>query len=48
MVKFNRKRKAEFLAIQQELDAQSVDAARLAYMTNRATPEQIALIEEVD
>lgn len=43
---YNKKRKAEFLEAQRTMAADSLEAARLAYMTNKATPEQIAMVEE--
>ena len=43
---YNKKRKAEFLEAQRKMAADSLEAARLAYMTNKATPEQIAMVEE--
>jgi len=47
MIMYNKKRKAEFLEAQKNLEADSLEAARLAYMTGKATEEQIALVEEV-
>ncbi|KAK0743022.1 cytochrome oxidase c assembly-domain-containing protein [Schizothecium vesticola] len=46
MIMYNRKRKAEFLEAQRRLEASSLEAARLAYMTGKATDEQILLVEE--
>jgi hypothetical protein len=46
MIMYNKKRKAEFIEAQRKMAADSLEAARLAYMTNKATPEQIALVEE--
>ncbi|KAK1836762.1 cytochrome oxidase c assembly-domain-containing protein [Podospora conica] len=46
MIMYNRKRKAEFLDAQRRLEADSLAAARLAYMTGKATDEQILLVEE--
>ncbi len=46
MMSYNKKRKAEFLEAQRKLEADSLEAARLAYMTGKATEEQIALVEE--
>lgn len=43
---YNKKRKAEFIEAQRKMAADSLEAARLAYMTNKATPDQIALVEE--
>ncbi|TPX10116.1 uncharacterized protein E0L32_001313 [Thyridium curvatum] len=48
MIMYNRKRKAEFLAAQEKMDADSLEAARLAYMRGDATEEQIALVEEAN
>ncbi|KAL1858285.1 hypothetical protein VTK73DRAFT_7860 [Phialemonium thermophilum] len=46
MIMYNRKRKAEFIEAQKRMAADSLEAARLAYMTGKATEEQIALVEE--
>ncbi|KAK1754226.1 cytochrome oxidase c assembly-domain-containing protein [Echria macrotheca] len=46
MISYNRKRKAEFFEAQKKLEADSLEAARIAYMTGKATEEQIALVEE--
>ncbi|KAM7186803.1 Cytochrome oxidase c assembly domain containing protein [Naviculisporaceae sp. PSN 640] len=46
MMTYNSKRKAEFIEAQKKLEADSLEAARLAYMTGKATEEQIALVEE--
>ncbi|KAI1077927.1 hypothetical protein F5B20DRAFT_247626 [Whalleya microplaca] len=46
MMLYNRKRRGEFFALQQQLRADSLDAARLAYLTGDATPEQVALVDE--
>ncbi|KAL1838217.1 hypothetical protein VTJ49DRAFT_2944 [Mycothermus thermophilus] len=46
MVRYNKKRKAEWLEAQKKLEADSLEAARLAYMLGKATDEQIALVEE--
>jgi hypothetical protein len=46
MLMYNKKRKAEFIEAQRKMASDSLEAARLAYMTNKATPEQIALVEE--
>lgn len=43
---YNKKRKAEFIEAQRKMAADSLEAARLAYMTNKATPEQVAMVEE--
>jgi hypothetical protein len=46
MISYNRKRKAEFIEAQKRLESDSLGAARLAYMTGKATEEQILLVEE--
>jgi hypothetical protein len=46
MMSYNRKRKAEFIEAQKRMEQDSLEAARLAYMTGKATEEQIALVEE--
>lgn len=46
MMLHNRKRSAEWLEAQKKLEADSLDAARIAYMTGKATEEQIELVEE--
>jgi len=43
----NRKRKAEFFETQLRLEADSLEAARLAYMRGDASPEQVALVDEM-
>ncbi|KAI1089717.1 hypothetical protein F5B19DRAFT_358737 [Rostrohypoxylon terebratum] len=48
MMVYNRKRRNEFFALQAQLKSDSLEAARLAYMTNSATPEQVALVEEAE
>lgn len=48
MLRYNRKRKAEFLEIQRQMSADSLDAARLAYMRGDASEEQISLVEEAN
>ncbi|KAG8169782.1 hypothetical protein KVR01_000527 [Diaporthe batatas] len=48
MLRYNRKRKAEFLEAQQRMSADSLEAARLAYMRGDATDEQISLVEEAN
>jgi len=47
MLTYNKARKAEFFELQRKMDADSLEAARLAYMRNEATEEQIALVEEM-
>ncbi|SPQ26723.1 c5b105de-5bf2-4223-99d3-b9484872129b [Thermothielavioides terrestris] len=46
MIRYNRKRTAEWVEAQKKIEADSLEAARIAYMTNQATEEQIALVEE--
>lgn len=46
MVRFNKMRKAEFAEAQKKLRADSLEAARIAYVTGTATEEQMRLIEE--
>ncbi|KAK8068966.1 hypothetical protein PG994_005582 [Apiospora phragmitis] len=46
MMFHNRKRRNEFFAMQQTLQSDSLEAARLAYMTGKASDEQIAMVEE--
>lgn len=46
MIMYNKKRKAEFIEAQRQMETDSLEAARLAYMTGKATPEQTALVEE--
>ena len=46
MIMYNRKRKTEFVEAQKRMAADSLEAARLAYMTNKATDEQVAMVEE--
>ncbi|KAI1104982.1 hypothetical protein F4804DRAFT_305631 [Jackrogersella minutella] len=48
MMIYNRKRRNEFFAVQQQLRSDSLEAARLAYMTGAASPEQVALVEEAE
>ncbi len=48
MLAFNRKRRDEFLKAQKVLEADSLAVARLAYMTNNATEEQMQLVEEAN
>ncbi|KAI1446065.1 hypothetical protein F5Y02DRAFT_384033 [Annulohypoxylon stygium] len=48
MMVYNRKRRNEFFALQAQLKSDSLEAARLAYITNSATPEQVALVEEAE
>ncbi|GAP91464.1 hypothetical protein SAMD00023353_6200450 [Rosellinia necatrix] len=46
MMVYNRKRRNEFFALQKQLKEDSLEAARLAYMTGTASEEQVALVEE--
>ncbi|KAK4126933.1 hypothetical protein N657DRAFT_640808 [Parathielavia appendiculata] len=46
MMMYNKKRSREWVEAQKKLEADSLEAARLAYMTGKATDEQIALVEE--
>ncbi|EON99267.1 hypothetical protein UCRPA7_5263 [Phaeoacremonium minimum UCRPA7] len=48
MLRYNRKRKSEFVEAQRQMSADSLEAARLAYMRGDATDEQIALVEEAN
>lgn len=42
----NRKRRAEFFALQKQMREDSLEAARLAYIRGTASEEQIALVED--
>ncbi|KAI0186279.1 cytochrome oxidase c assembly-domain-containing protein [Xylaria flabelliformis] len=46
MMMYNRKRRNEFFSLQKQLKEDSLEAARLAYMTGTASEEQIALVED--
>ncbi|CAJ2504730.1 Uu.00g121240.m01.CDS01 [Anthostomella pinea] len=46
MMMYNRKRRNEFFALQKQLKEDSLEAARLAYMTGKASEDQIALVED--
>ncbi|KAK4033301.1 cytochrome oxidase c assembly-domain-containing protein [Parachaetomium inaequale] len=46
MIMYNKKRSAEWVEAQMKLEADSLEAARIAYMTGKADEEQIALVEE--
>ena len=46
MITYNKKRSAEWVEKQKQLEADSLEAARVAYMTGKATEEQMALVEE--
>lgn len=45
MMRYNKQRKIEFLEAQQQMDADSLEAARLAFMRGDASPQQTALVE---
>lgn len=45
MLRFNSRRKKEFMAAQQQMEADSLAAARLAFMRGDATPEQVLMVE---
>lgn len=45
---YNRKRRNEFFALQKQLKADSLEAARFAYMTGTASEEQTDLVEEAE
>jgi hypothetical protein len=46
MMIYNKKRSGEWAEAQKKLEADSLEAARIAYMTGKATDEQISLVEE--
>lgn len=46
MYRFNKRRRQEFLEAQAQLRADSLEAARLAYVAGTATEEQTAMVEE--
>lgn len=48
MLRYNRQRKVEFFEAQKKMSADSLEAARLAYMRGDATDEQISLVEEAN
>ncbi|CAN8098232.1 unnamed protein product [Discula destructiva] len=48
MMRYNRARKIEFQEAQKKMSAESLEAARLAYMRGDATNEQMALVEEAN
>lgn len=48
MLRFNRQRKVEFFEAQNKMSADSLEAARLAYMRGDATDEQISQVEEAN
>lgn len=48
MLRYNRARKIEFFEAQKKMSAESLEAARLAYMRGDATDEQMSLVEEAN
>ncbi|KAI2617851.1 hypothetical protein GGR54DRAFT_640935 [Hypoxylon sp. NC1633] len=48
MMLYNKKRRNEFFALQKQLRADGLEAARLAYMTGTASAEQTALVEKAE
>ncbi|KAI1373189.1 hypothetical protein F4677DRAFT_232287 [Hypoxylon crocopeplum] len=48
MMVYNRKRRNEFFALQKQLRADSLEAARLAYMTGTASEDQVVMVEEAE
>lgn len=48
MLQYNRARRAEWVQAQQKLEADSLAAARVAYLRGDATEEQILLVEEAN
>lgn len=48
MLRYNRARKVEFFEAQKKMSAESLEAARLAYMRGDATEEQMSLVEEAN
>lgn len=48
MLRHNRQRKIEFQEAQRQMSADSLEAARLAYMRGEATDEQIARVDEAN
>ncbi len=48
MLRINRGRRAEFIEAQKKMEADSLEAARLAYMRGDATEEQVALVDYVN
>ncbi|KAG5979869.1 hypothetical protein E4U55_004671 [Claviceps digitariae] len=48
MVQYNRARRAEWIEAQKKLEADSLSAARIAYLKGDATEEQILLVEEAN
>lgn len=48
MVRYNRARRAEWIAAQRASEDDALTAARMAYMQGKATPEQILLVEDAN
>lgn len=48
MLQYNRARRAEWVEAQKKLEADSLAAARIAYLKGAATEEQILLVEEAN
>jgi hypothetical protein len=48
MLQYNRARRAEWTEAQKKLEADSLAAARIAYLKGTATEEQILLVEEAN
>lgn len=48
MVRYNRARRAEWIAAQRASEDDALAAARMAYMQGKATPEQILLVEDAN
>ncbi|PNY26391.1 Uncharacterized protein TCAP_03678 [Tolypocladium capitatum] len=48
MLRYNRARRAEWIEAQKKLEADSLSAARIAYLKGTATEEQIMLVEEAN
>ena len=46
MVKFNRKRRDDFIEAQKKIESDAFQSARLAFINGTATPEQARLVEE--
>lgn len=48
MMQHNRSRKGEFIEAQKRMSAESLEAARLAYMRGDATEEQMKMVDELN
>lgn len=46
MMMYNRKRRNEFFSMQKDLQSDSLEAARLAYMSGKANEDQIRMVED--